>query len=200
MREQAGKFDGFWIIGLLALLAYVLPALFNPGRTLSPGAYDLAELLAKRNIDRTAYLTMLALRGQLFLITLLFAIRIRRPYFTANRWSHAFICGLLIIAQLPPLTFFTNLNDVNQQQQAMLAGTSFLVTLVGLSGYVWTYRYGVTLVASIVGIISIVYGVFNAIDIINDYALPAYTGIGGIALMVIYGILLIWSAYKLYRP
>jgi len=200
MTEQQQKFDGFWFMGFLALVAYVIPWVFNPGMTLSPGAYDFAELLAKRNMDNTGYNTMLALRGQLFLITTMLAIRTHRPYFTGHWWAHTIVCGLLIIAQLPPLTFFSHFNDINQQQQAMLAGASLIATVIGLSGFAWKYRHIVILIASIIGIISIIYGLVHALDILSYFSLPANVGVGGIALGVIYGLLILWTIFRQFLP
>ncbi|MGJ3240422.1 MAG: hypothetical protein ACFE0Q_17065 [Anaerolineae bacterium] len=186
MNERTSYFDVIWVLLPFILLMYVLPWMFNPGTVLSVGAYDFAELLAKRPFDDVGYRAVLALRGQLLLVTALLVVGTPRPLFTGRWWLYSIVCGVLITAQLPPLTYFFQFNDPNQQQQALLAGVSLLVTLVGLSGVLWHRRHVIRVLLSIFGIASVVYSIYYSIDIIRDYALPARIGVGVVGMIITY--------------
>lgn len=193
MTEQYPRFDFTWLVVIIALFAYVIPHVLNPGVSLSLGAYDFAEFLAKRPFDDRGYYTILALRGQLLLITALLAFSTHRPYFTAHWWARLVVCGILIIAQLPPLTFISNTGDVNQQQQMLLTIGSAILVAIGLSGIFWKNRWLIRVIIGLIGVITMIYSLNNAINIMQDYALPAHIGFGGVALIMIYILIAIGS-------
>lgn len=196
MNEQHSTFNFTWLIVLLALFLYVIPWVLNPGTTLSLGAYDFAEFLAKRPFDDKSYYAILALRGQLFLLVSLLAISTHRPYFTAHWWIQVILCLALVIAQLPPLTFFNNMGDINQQQQFLLTIGSFVGICIGLTGLLWEKRHLINLVIGIIGVSTVIYSLIDAIDIMNDYGVPATMGVGGIGLVILYVLISLKSLFK----
>ncbi|MEL7434746.1 MAG: hypothetical protein AAFN11_12435 [Chloroflexota bacterium] len=183
-----------WLWLALCLLAYVLPWTMNPGAGLTMGAYDFAELLNKRNVyDDVSYATMLLLRGQLVLLTAYVVTMIRRPFLTIHWFVGAAFGLLLVVAQLPPLTFINNTGDINQKMQAMLAGISGLIWLVGLSGVVWEIRHWARLFIGIAGFGTALFALVNAIAILSVYNLPSLVGFGGVVMIILYGVLIVWE-------
>lgn len=200
MNNERSQVDGTWIFVGLALITYVLPWILNRSFTISLGAYDFAELLAqKRPFDDLVYNTVMALRGQLVFFTLLIAFSTKRPYLTLNWWVRMIFCLILIIAQLPPLTFINNLTDVNQQQQAILTGISLIGTIIGLTGVLWHYRHFIRILIAIGGISVAVYGIINAIRIIEPYGVRATMGFGVVGLIIIYALMGIMSLWRIAR-
>lgn len=199
MTEQYSKFNFTWLIVLLALFLYVIPWVFNPGTTLSLGAYDFAEFLAKRPIDDRSYNVILILRGQLLLLTALIAFSTKQLYFTARWWIQVALCLMLVIAQLPPLTFINNTGDINQQQQALLTIGSVIIIVIGLSGLLWKQHHIIRLIISIVGVISTIYSLIHATDIMNDYGVPAHFGVGGIGLAILYLLISLKNIFDINR-
>lgn len=183
---------------ILAVVMYILPWVSHNNAALSLSAYDFAEFLAKRPFDDRSYNAILALRGQLVFLTWLLAFTIQRPLFTLRWWAKTILCFLLIIAQLPPLTFITNIGDINQQQQALLSLSSLIGFGFGITGLLTSAKKHLWLVISIAGITTAIYGIINAVVIINDYT-SITIGVGGIGLIVIYGIVSIANLWKIYR-
>ncbi len=199
MREwQATQYPSI-ILLIGALLMYILPWALNNSAVLSLGAYDFAEFLAKRQFDDTSYNTILALRGQLVFLTWLLAFSIQRPLFTINWGVKVVFCLLLVIAQLPPLTFINNIGDMNQQQQALLSLSSLIGVGFGLTGLLWATKNYLQLSISIVGIITTIYGLFNALEITSVYLSNIRIGFGGIGLVVIYAVIGISALWKIFR-
>lgn len=196
MRNQSLALDSMWIFVPLAIFMYVIPWVLNGTFVLSIGAYDIAELLTKRPFDDTTYYTTLTLRGQLVFMAWLIAFGVNRPLFTLRWWIHGIFALVLVVAQLPPLTFITNAGDANQQQQALLAVISLVGVIIGMTGIVWKYRYPVRVVIALAGIATTVYAVINALDIIDDYGLPANIGMGAIGLVIVYVILGIATLFQ----
>lgn len=197
-------FSGFgnerhWIWIGLALGAYLLPWAFNPGAGLTMGAYDYAELISKRGFDDAGYMTTLLLRGQLVLVTLYVASHLRsRLYrFTLGWWSMLVLGLLLVVAQLPPLTFVNNTNDVNQQQQAILACVSLLLLLVGMSGIFWRGRVWIRLLVGVAGIASTVWALYSAYTLMQPFNLPMQIGVGAVAMIVLYAGMVSWQGWQL---
>lgn len=186
-----------WLWIGLCLLAYVLPWTMNPGAGLTMGAYDFAELLNKRNAyDNVSYATMLLLRGQLVLLTAYVVTTIRRPILTLE-WLFGAGAGLLlVIAQLPPLTFISNTGDINQQQQAMLAGISGLIWLIGLTGIFWHVRDWLRLLIGAIGFGTALYALINAVQILGTYNLPSRVGFGGVVLLILYAVVVLWHGKR----
>ncbi|GAB5491404.1 MAG: hypothetical protein Phog2KO_16190 [Phototrophicaceae bacterium] len=199
MRQQEKFFNSALYLTIFAIIMYILPWTLNNNAVLSLGAYDFAELLAKRQFNDLSYNTVLALRGQLVLLTCLFAFSIQRPLFTVTWCLKAVLCMLLVIAQLPPLTYIQNLGDANQQQQALLAFNSLVAVGFGLTGLLSSAKYYAWIVISIVGILTTIYALINALDIITAYSVNMRIGVGGIGLIIVYVIIGLYSMRKIIK-
>lgn len=199
MREPHSAQYSIIILLIGALGMYILPWTLNNNAVLSLGAYDFAEFLTKRQFDDTSYNTTLALRGQLVFLTWLLAFSIHRPLFTMTWWIKTIICLLLVIAQLPPLTFISNITDLNQQQQALLSLSSLMGVGFGLTGLLWLAKNYLRLGISILGIMTTIYGLSNALNIMAVYSDQTRPGFGGIGLVTIYTILGISALWKIFR-
>jgi len=161
------------------------------------GAYDFAELLTKRPFTDMTYHAVFAMRGQLLLLTWYLAFGTQKPRLTLGWWVRLVICGVLIVAQLPPLTFVNELNNPNQQQQALLAWQSLLGVGFGLSGLLWRLRHYLRLSIGLVGIVTTLYGLVNGLQVMQAYQIPAIVGFGGVGLVVIYVGIVLWHGFKL---
>lgn len=199
MREQYSPQYSLIIFLALALGMYILPWTLNNNAALSLGAYDFAEFLAKRHFDETSYNTILALRGQLVFLTWLLAFSIHRPLFTVNWWIKTVICIVLVIAQLPPLTFISNFGDINQQQQALLSLSSLIGVGFGLTGLLWSAKNYLRLGISLIGILTTIYGVSHAIQIMAIYSEQTRPGFGAIGLIFAYIAIGISALWKMFR-
>lgn len=180
-----------WIFFILALIAYISPWVLNSSSGLSVGAYDLAELLSKQPFNQTIYTTIFFLRLQLFLITCYLAFSTSNYQWTFYWWILVIVCIGLIITQLPPLTFIVDTDDVNQQQQAVLAGISFLGAIVGLSGYFYQQKKIILIIITILGIATSLYAIIQSLRILNAYEGGIIIGFGSFMLIALYGGMLV---------
>lgn len=199
MREQEKFFNATLYLIIFALIMYILPWTISNNAVLSIGAYDFAELLAKRPFNEMSYNTVLALRGQLVILTWLFAFSIQRPLFTITWWVKTIICMLLVIAQLPPLTYIQDLGDPNQQQQALLALNSLIGVGCALTGLLASAKYQAWIAISIIGITTTLYGLTTALNIITAYSENMRLGIGGIGLIIVYVVMGLYSLRQLIQ-
>lgn len=180
-----------WLLFILSIIAYIIPWALNSSSGLSVGAYDLAELLSKQALNQTLYTIIFLLRGQLFLLTCYLAFSISYTIWTFRWWITALLCMGLIIAQLPPLTFIMDSGDVNQQQQAILAGISFVGVIVGLSRYFYQQRKIILVIISLIGIATSIYTIAQSMRILNPYDGGIVIGLGGFMLIALYGVIFI---------
>ena len=115
---------------LLALVGYMLPWIVTPTAPLTLGAYDLAEwtsLHPSQLYTTPVLIVPLLLRIQLVIITLIIALAVQPKL----RIVAIIAIIPLSIAQFPPLEFLTvATNDVNYQQQFILATFSLIAGLV----------------------------------------------------------------------
>jgi hypothetical protein len=199
MVQKRNEGTGLWLLVIAALIAYALPWLDNSGQVLSLNAYDLAEWLSKRPMVGDNYLSVLLLRGQLVLLAWALMLGCKRPYLTAQWWLMLVAGLVLVIAQLPPLTFLSNPSDVNQQQQAILSIISAIGVIVGLSGILWRWRYALWLMLAVTGLVTALIGFNAAQSVMQAFGLPAQTGIGLLLMLPVYGIATIISGWLLWR-
>jgi hypothetical protein len=194
MREKR-----LWAGFGLAILAYLLPWVINESSSLTMGAYDFAEWLSKLNMYEPAiYYPVLALRGQLLLLTVFLAFGAQKPYLTLDWWTRFVFGMLLIIAQFPALNMLPSIGtDINRQQQVILAGLSFVILILGLSGFVSHWRNWLWLVTAIFAFLSSVYGLINANDRMDDYALSPFVGFGAIIYLILMLVLGIFCVFQL---
>ena len=187
-----------WIV--LALLAYSLPWVANPGASLSPGAYDLAEWTSLHPAVRSgtlALMTPLLLRLQLVLLAVIVAVHAPRPRLSLRWLIHALFVVLMAIASLPPLEFFLGAgHDPNFQQQFALALVTLISGGLGLGGVFRRTQPWLTMVLALAGVLSSGIGLIRAVEFMQGYRLPAHPGIGGIGLITLYAGLFLWLVWK----
>lgn len=172
-----------WGFVALALVAYVLPWLVNPGAGLTFNAYDLAEWLSLHPAVRDTsppLLVTAGLRGLLCLLAWLIAFAPAPTRFI--RGSHLVFVVLVAVALLPPLEFFTAAawGDSNYRQQFALSLLTLIVGLLGLSQRF--IRWSVVLQTGIV-IISLLISLIvlaHSTSLMQMVRLPAQPGPGGI--------------------
>lgn len=175
----------FWIMIGLACIAYTMPWVHHANHTLDLNAYDLAEWLALHPATWTARIPSLLLRGQLLILV---ALITWRPYAgnRGGRWLIATMAGVLIVAQLPPLDFVSNTNDLNQRQQFALAFSSTLITIAGLSHLFMQYRTHIVMLLGVFGIGSIGVALWQALMLMPAYGLATQLGLGGGLMLLSY--------------
>jgi hypothetical protein len=173
----------------LALVAYCLPWLLNPGVSLSYGVYDLAEWTSLHSAVRASspsLLLTLVLRLPLVCLTIVVEFSRRQVLL---RTIFVFI---IAAALLPPLEFFTQYpDDPNYRQQLVLAVAAFLIGGIGLSGLLSRWHHIIRLTASFAGAIAAIWGLAQAYELMNTYQLPVRIGVGGILFIsfcIIFGV------------
>lgn len=182
LDRESGLAPVFFALILIALLAYVLPWLHNPGQALTLGGYDLAEWLSLHPGVRgqsPEYLASALIRFHLVLFAALITLWIPR-----RLWPVTLICVvLLVIAQLPPPEFVSQFDDKNYRQQFGLA----VFTLIACGVFaVLNWRTLPTLIIAIIGIGLTLWGLSQARDFMHVFDLPAWTGVGAPLLSLIY--------------
>jgi hypothetical protein len=195
---------------VMLLVVYVMPWLVNPGVALTGNAIDLAAwaTLHPQPIDKPSpMLTALLLRLPLVLITWSAAFYVgsqRLPHLTWRFASGTLLVLILVIANFPPIEFFTSEpENANYQQQAVLFALALAGSIIGLSGVL--KRISPYLVGfSLLGIIPCaVLGVLQARDLMIGFSMPVSLGIGafgtvGVALLM--GLIILQSGRLSSRP
>jgi hypothetical protein len=158
------------------LVFYLLPWLVNPGVSLSPNGYDLAEWASLHPAVRNAIpalLTSLLLRLPLACFALLIAFTTRRGLLPA------LIVLITALALLPPPEFIKALDDPNYRQQAALAVFTLIGGAVGLSGKLPRQRHWIAATVGLLGALASLVGLLQSYDLMRGFALPTQIGIGG---------------------
>lgn len=172
------------------LIFYLLPWLNTDANALHFGGYDLAEWLSLHPATQPARVPSLLLRGQLVLITWLLALN--SPAMRARRswWLHTLTIALLSVAQLPPLEFLNNLNDTNQQQQAILAAASLLGAFVlGWRVKSWNQQRWLMIGLAGLGIVTSLIALQQGLRYVGDFSPSVHLSSGGLLLSATYGVL-----------
>jgi hypothetical protein len=186
----------FPILIVFALLGYFLPWVLTPAISLNLGAYDLAEWSSLHPIVRqtTPFLwTSLVLRIPLAIVGILFAAYIGKTF---RRASIAILCLLIAaIALLPPLEFFTIYrDDPNYRQQFFLGLITPIIGIIIIGESSKLQR--LTLIAlSILGVLTSVLGLYQALGLLQSFGLPITVGSGGVITCVSLAVL----AYGIYN-
>lgn len=173
-----------WLI-LIAIMAYTLPWLVNPGIGLTFGAYDLAEWASLHpEVRDDGLLTALLLRIPLLCLTILAAFNSAVVF--SVRWFLGFVLvGLLVITALPPFEFLTeSRNDPNYQQQFILTMVAGFGAVIGLSGLLRRFKPIISIIIAIIGIIAGGIGLLNAHDLMVGFSMPIALGWGVFGLVV----------------
>lgn len=188
------------VIVSAALTAYVTPWVHSPSTALTLTAYDLAEWTTLHPVSRSAalpYFAALLLRWHLAALCALIALFAPPPPFKGLWWAHALAVLVLIVAQLPPPEFVTQLNDGNYQQQAALGVLSLLFGGLGLSGRLHRWRYALGAGLGVAGVITALGGLGRAVGLMQQpFNLPVSSGAGGWVLALIYSV---FAAYCLWQ-
>jgi len=179
-----------WPFLLLLLIAYALPWLVNPGVSLTPGGYDLAEWASIHPAVRFGnppLITSLLLRFPLACIALLAALNTSVKRFSWRWWLKVVFVGLIAAALLPPFEFFTIFrDDPNYQQQFLIALVVLLGGAVGVFGVVQRWRQWLTIALALVGAGMSLIGLLQAYQLMQQFRLPTQIGVGSIAMTLIF--------------
>mgnify|MGYP001554124038 CR=1 FL=1 len=147
----------------IALFGYVLPWILISTNPMSLGAYDLAEWSSLHPSQPTSsppMLVPLLLRLQLVIISTLIALH---THTILQRWIGLCVIALLAVAQLPPLEFLTIARDnINYQQQFMLATTSLVIGSGLIMRNPKQWQPIITIILLSIGIISSISGLQHA--------------------------------------
>jgi hypothetical protein len=165
------------------LVLYLFPWVVNPGVSLSPNGYDLAEWASLHPTVREAtptLLTSLLLRLPLACFALLIA-------FTAKRsLLPALIVLVTAVALLPPPEFIKQLNDPNFRQQAALALFTLIGGIIGLSGKMPRIHHWIAAGIGLIGALASVIGLVQSYDLMRGFNLPTQIGAGGVLLALMF--------------
>lgn len=182
----------WWMLVGLALLSYCLPWVHNPGISLSLNAYDLAEWATLHPAIRAAspsLMTSLLLRLPLPALALAIAL----SSLQSKSLKLMLIC-IAAVALLPPLEFFSsNLEDINYRQQFILAMSTLLGGVFGLTGFSQKRRYILAIALLAVGLLTTLIGVTQAYGLLVEFLLPVQYGIGSLAMMVASALMIIYE-------
>ncbi len=162
------------------LLLYVLPWLVNPGASLSPNAYDLAEWASLHPLvhaQTPALLTSLLLRLPLACLALLIAFSTRRNLISA------LIVIVIATALLPPELILPT-SDPNSQQMQLLAVITLVGGMIGVSGVLPRLRAWIAVAVALIGAAAGAIGVMQSYDLMHGFNLPTQIGLGGVALTI----------------
>lgn len=184
----------FWTVFLLALVFYHLPWILTPGVGLNMGAYDLAEWASLHPIVRVSSPPLLhsfILRLPLALLALIVAFTGRR---NGKNGGRLLIVGLIALALLPPLEFFTQYpNDPNYRQQFALAFLTLLVGGIGLTSYLNRWRRLIVIALTVLGAASSIWGFWQGYTLLREFHLPLNVGVGGPGLAVCFLLLIVFD-------
>jgi NADH:ubiquinone oxidoreductase subunit 4 (subunit M) len=166
----------------------LIPWLINPGVSIAPNAYDLAEWASLHPASRFStppLFTSLLLR--LPLVCLAFVLAFFDMRSTTRRWVAVICVFLITVALLPPLEFFTSARgDANYQQQIFLSIVTLIGGLVGVSGLVRTADGVLVIVFAFVGAATCIGGLTQSYNLMRQFDLSVQIGVGGLALTVIF--------------
>lgn len=178
-----------YLLVSLALIAYCLPWLLNPGVSLSYGVYDLAEWTSLHPAVRESsppLLLTLILRLPLIYVTAIVAFS-QLPVL-----PRAAFVTIIMVALLPPLEFFTQYSgDPNYRQQFALSIVALLVGGIGLSGFLVPWYPAIRIIGSAVVGVTAAWGLEQAYTLMTDYYLPVHIGLGGLLFITLCGCIII---------
>jgi len=186
----------------LTLLGYFLPFVINPGGGLTLHALDLAEWTTLHPLVRAEtplLLTALLLRLPLLCAGIMITLQARS---SPDKWSRriGWLCaGSVVLGLLPPLDFVTQLNNINYQQQFVLA----LVGLMSLGISIFARRQSVlftlTVIAGVTGITGGIIGWLRAATLLRNFGIPTSLGAGGLLMVFGFAAWIAWVAIDYRR-
>jgi hypothetical protein len=118
-------------------------------------------------------------------------------FFLAPNWNNRLIGGAVVIlmgiALLPPFEFLSDTGNGNYRQQFALAIITLLGGILGLTGWMKTYRPFVGIAMALIGIAACLAGLSRAYALIEGFALPVQIGAGGVGTALLFGVLGVWQ-------
>ncbi len=192
-----------WVLALLLLALYVAPWMTSGSAALSFGGYDLGEWASLPPGVRSATPPLVAsflLRLPLTIIVLYLAFA--SPYRRLSAgWLVTGAAGLLlVVAQLPPLEFFTVFRgDPNYAQQAALALVSLVGVVIGLGSAPALWRCLAAAALAAVGAVAGIAGVQSARALMAAYQIDAEPGAAVWLMALVFAAAALWSAYRFVR-
>lgn len=168
----------------IILIAYILPWITVGSTSLTFGAFDLAEWVSLHPQVRfvePALVTPLLLRLPPVILTITVGFVVGSQKWTRLWWFVAVGSGLIVIAMLPPLEFFSiSRGDPNYQQLFALSVVTLIGSIVSLSGVAGRHAALLAIVLAFVGIAVSVAGVVQTFQVMSQLALPVAYGVGSI--------------------
>ncbi len=182
----------------MAIFAYTLPWIVNPGVGMTFGAYDLAEWASLHPQGRTISPTMLtSLLLRFPLVSFMWIVGFSAPSFRSRRfqWAvHALVVVLLALYLLPPYEFFIGaLHDVNYQQQFVLALAGIIGGGAGLRAVFPRFHPYIVVGSVLLGSVAALLGVEQANSLMLGLMMPVQRGLGAYLLVMLGGGYLIQS-------
>jgi hypothetical protein len=177
MNSQNHNLIGVYSGIIFLILLYMLPWLTNPGVGLSVNAYDLAEwtTLHPRSANQPPPMeTAILLRVPLLILAWMSAqvLIIGSPR-QIRWWLGVGFTGVLCVALMPPIEFFTSEPDnANFQQQFMLFLASIAGLFLSISGIIRRFRYSIALLLSLSAAGIGFWGMMRARDLMIGFSLP----------------------------
>jgi len=175
---------------IAGILAYTLPWIVNPGSGLTMGAYDLAEWASLHPVVRNEapiLLTTLLLRVPILCLGLLLLINTVGQRFRFNWWLAVIVFGLICAYSLPPLEFVTTArDDLNYRQQFVLTIVTGFLGLLVLTGLLDRWRRQISVLLSVVGIGTSLWGLERVYDLMFGFSMPLSVGMGVFLLVLIF--------------
>lgn len=203
MLPKSISITGFWLWFSLFVMVYNLSWVINPGRSLSLGAYDLAEWSSLHPAVKATtppLLTSFLLRFPL--VGLAWITGFNSKGFTTKslRLFHAIIVILTAISLLPPLEFFTLAsNDPNYQQQFLLSVAALVGGMIGLSGLLNSVRLVIVLTINIGIACASTLSLSQSYALMREIRIPTHIGIGGVGLITLCAIVSLILALNLVK-
>lgn len=192
-----------WLLFAALLLAYVAPWLSSNSAALTFGGYDLGEWASLPPGVRSQTPPLVAsflLRLPLALVTLYLAFAAAYRRWTYGWLLTAGVCLLLVVAQVPPLEFFTTFRtDPNYGQQATLALISLIGVLVGLLMVRGRWRWLIAALVAALGAVCSIAGVLTARELMVAYRLTADIRTAVWLMALLFAAAALWAGYRFVR-
>lgn len=164
------------VLFVLALITYTLPWVTGKGPALTFGAYDFAEwtsLHPASHAQNPTLLTPLLLRLPLALLTLALAFGAARGASSRRRLILGLLAVVMAAALFPPLEFVTVAReDPNFRQQALLAGLTLVVGLIGVSSVVGRWGRWIGAALAVMAAVAGMIGLAQGFGLIQGFEVP----------------------------
>lgn len=185
------RISALFLLFILLLVVYTQPWIVNPGASLSPGGYDLAEWTSVHPAaggETPPLLTALLLRLPLVCATLTFA------FFMVPNWKNRVLGGMIValmgVALLPPFEILDDPGNWNYRQQLALAVFTIIGAAFGLTGWLGELRRILGSGAALVGVAVCLIGLNRAYNLMQGFNLHTQIGAGGLVTAILFIVLI----------